>query len=61
MTIFIEVIVKLRDRLAMPADTDEAAVREAALANGKVQSTIGRRSVVDVIIVPGRLVNVVTG
>jgi len=61
VTIIIQVNGKLRDRLAMPADTDEAAVREAALANGKVQSTIGRQSVIDVIVVPGRLVNVVTG
>ena len=61
VTIIIQVNGKLRDRLAMPADADQATMREAALANGKVQSMIGRQSVVDVIVVPGRLVNVVTG
>ena len=61
VTIIIQVNGKLRDRLAMPADADETAVREAALANKKVLSTIGRNPVIDVIVVPGRLVNVVTG
>ncbi len=61
VTIIIQVNGKLRDRLAMPADADEATMREAALASGKVQSTLGRQSVANVIVVPGRLVNVVTG
>lgn len=61
VTIIVQVNGKLRDRLTMSAGADETTMREEALANEKVRSTIGRRPVVDVIVVPGRLVNVVTG
>jgi leucyl-tRNA synthetase len=61
VTIVIQVNGKLRDRLAMAADADEATLRATALANEKVKSAIGQRSMIDVIVVPGRLVNVVTG
>ena len=60
VTIVIQVNGKLRDRLAMAADADEAALREAALANEKARAAVGKRPVRDVIVVPGRLVNVVT-
>ena len=61
VTIIVQVNGKLRDRLAMSAGADETTMREEVLANEKVRSTIGGRPVVDVIVVPGRLVNVVTG
>ena len=61
VTIIVQVNGKLRDRLTMSAGADETTMREEVLANEKVRSTIGGRPVVDVIVVPGRLVNVVTG
>ncbi|HEY8531160.1 MAG TPA: leucine--tRNA ligase, partial [Limnochorda sp.] len=59
----VEVVVqvngKLRDRLTVPAGIDEAALREQVLALPRVQSFIDGKQVVRVIVVPGRLVNVV--
>jgi leucyl-tRNA synthetase len=59
MTIVVQVNGKLRDRLELPADLDEAAVREAALASAAVQGHMGGKPPRKVIYVPGKLVNVV--
>ncbi|BAS28526.1 leucyl-tRNA synthetase [Limnochorda pilosa] len=59
----VEVVVqvngKLRDRLVVPVDVDEATLREQATALPRVQPFIDGRQVQRVIVVPGRLVNVV--
>ncbi len=59
----IEVVVqvngKLRSRVAVAAGADEAAVREAALAESNVQRFIEGRPVRKFIYVPGKLANVV--
>uniref|UniRef100_UPI0035AFA533 leucine--tRNA ligase n=1 Tax=Promineifilum sp. TaxID=2664178 RepID=UPI0035AFA533 len=60
VVIAVQVNGKLRDRLIVDADSDAAVLREAALASEKVRATIGERPVRDVVVVPGRLVNVVT-
>jgi leucyl-tRNA synthetase len=57
--IVIQVNGKLRDKLTMAVDADEAALREAALNNERVRSFIGDKAVRRVIVVPGKLVNVV--
>ncbi|MND05135.1 Leucine--tRNA ligase [compost metagenome] len=49
----------MRDRLVVPADLDEAATREAALELPRIQEQISGKQVQRVIVVPGRLVNVV--
>ncbi len=43
----------------VPSDADEAALREAALADEKVQAAIAGKTVRKVICVKGRLVNIV--
>jgi leucyl-tRNA synthetase len=59
----IEVVVqvngKLRARLTVPADADEKTVREAALADPNVQRFVGSGTIRKVIVVPGKLVNIV--
>ena len=59
----IEVVVqvngKLRGRVAVAAEADEAAVREAALADSNVQRFIEGRPVRKFIYVRGKLANVV--
>ena len=55
----VQVQGKLRGRARVPADADEAAVREAVLALPNVQRHIGGRTPRRVIYVPGRLVNIV--
>jgi leucyl-tRNA synthetase len=60
ITIAIQVNGKLRDRVVVDADSDEEALRRAALENEKARATIAGRPVRDVIVVRGRLANVVT-
>ena len=55
----VQVNGKRRDEIEVPADADEAAVREAALASERVQAHVGGREPRKVIVVAGRLVNVV--
>jgi leucyl-tRNA synthetase len=59
----VEVVVqvngRLRGRIRVPADADEAAVREAALADEHVRKFIADKPVRRVIVVPGKLANVV--
>jgi len=59
----IEVVVqvngRVRDRLWVARKASEAEVREAALALPKVQEHIAGRQVARVVVVPGRLVNIV--
>ncbi len=59
----IEVVVqingKVRDKLLVPADADETALRELALSNQRVLGFLDGKTVRKVIVVPGKLVNVV--
>ena len=55
----VQVNGKLRSRLSLPTGADEAAAREAALADENVRRFVGDRPVRKVIYVPGKLVNVV--
>ncbi|MFM7321823.1 MAG: class I tRNA ligase family protein, partial [Armatimonadota bacterium] len=59
----VEVVVqvngKLRDRLAMPAGSDAATMEAAALALAKIAAEITGKTVRKVVVVPGRLVNIV--
>jgi leucyl-tRNA synthetase len=55
----VQVNGKLRSRIVVPADAPEEDVRQRALADEKVQSFIAGKLVVKVIIVPGKLVNIV--
>jgi leucyl-tRNA synthetase len=57
--VVLQVNGKVRDRAVVSRDADEAALRELALASARVRETLGGREVRRVIVVPGRLVNVV--
>ena len=50
---------ELYDILEVSPDADEAAMREAALADEKVQAAIAGKTVRKVVCVKGRLVNIV--
>jgi leucyl-tRNA synthetase len=50
---------KLRAVVRVPAEADKAALEAAALADEKVQEWLGGKSPVKIIIVPGKLVNLV--
>jgi leucyl-tRNA synthetase len=55
----LQVNGKLRGKVNVPADADEAQLREWALTNERVLSFVGDKPVRKVIVVAGRLVNVV--
>jgi len=55
----IQINGKVRSRVTVPADATNEQVEQAALADEKVAATLDGRSPRKVIVVPGRLVNVV--
>jgi leucyl-tRNA synthetase len=55
----VQVNGKLRGRVLVPADADKALVKERALADEKVKAAIAGKSIVKVIFVPGKLMNLV--
>jgi leucyl-tRNA synthetase len=55
----VQINGKLRSRILAPADADDAIVRERALADAKVQAFIAGRQIVKLIVVPGKLINLV--
>jgi leucyl-tRNA synthetase len=58
--IVVQVDGKVRGRVVAGAAAAEAEVRELALADGKVRPWLSGRQVAKVVVVPGRLVNIVT-
>ena len=59
VTIALQVNGKVRDTLAVPKDMDKDALEAAALSNEKIISFIAGKEVRKVIVVPGRIVNIV--
>jgi leucyl-tRNA synthetase len=57
----VQVDGKVRSRLLVAADAHADTIETAALADEKVRAALGDRAVKRVIVVPGRLVNVVAG
>ena len=55
----VQVNGKLRGHVTVPADADQAAVEAAALADDRIAATIDGATPRKVIVVPGRMVNVV--
>jgi len=60
VTLVLQVDGKVRDRVQAAAGLPESEARTIALANERVKKFMDGRQVADVIVVPGRLVNVVT-
>ena len=55
----VQVNGKLRSRLTVPADTPESELRERALADPAVRPHIDGKTIKSVVIVKGKLINVV--
>jgi leucyl-tRNA synthetase len=60
VTVVLQVDGKVRGRLTLDVDAPEPRVCELALADDKVRSWVGGRIVDRVVVVPNRLVNIVT-
>ncbi|HXP13751.1 MAG TPA: class I tRNA ligase family protein, partial [Actinomycetes bacterium] len=61
VTCVIQVDGKVRDRIEVAPDTAEDDLRQLALASEKVRAALGDRPVARVVVVPPKLVNLVTG
>ncbi len=59
LELVVQVNGRLRGRIRVPADSARAAVEQAALANENVQRFLEGKTVRKVVVVPGRLVNIV--
>ena len=59
ITLAVQVNGKRRDEIEVPSDAEEEAIKAAALASEKVQRHVGGKEPRKVILVKGRLVNVV--
>ena len=57
--IVLQINGKIRDKLTIPAGLDKDATQEAAMKSEKVIAAIDGKQVVKVIVVPGKLVNIV--
>ncbi len=60
VTVVVQVDGKVRSRLTVDAGASEAEVRRQALEDDKVRPWLGARTVDRVVVVPNRLVNIVT-
>jgi leucyl-tRNA synthetase len=58
--IVVQVNGKLRGRISVPAGADKERVEQIALADDNVARHVGEKQVKKVIVVPKRLVNIVT-
>src|SRR5262249_6355659 len=59
ITYAVQVNGKLRGHVAVPADSTQEFVKERVLADEKVKAALEGKQVIKVIVVPGKLVNVV--
>ena len=59
ITIVVQINGKVRDRLEVSADIEEAELRELVLAREKVKEYVGGKELVKFIVIPKKLVNIV--
>ena len=50
---------KLKDKLFVPNNSDRAGLEKAALENKNIQALLEGKTVVKVVVVPNKLVNIV--
>lgn len=59
MVIVLQVNGKVRDRIEVPANASQEALQKFALANDKVKEHLAGLATKKVVVVPGKLVNIV--
>ena len=59
ITLVVQIKGKVRSRIQVSADSTEDQLREAALADSKIQELTAGMEIRKVIVVPGKLVNIV--
>ena len=61
ISLIVQVNGKVRDKITVPASISTDEAEAVALSSEKVQDWVGEKTVRKVIVVPGRLVNIVVG
>jgi len=59
ITLVVQINGKLRDRISVPASITEADAKQVALEREKIKTYLEGKNIVNIIYVPGRLVNLV--
>lgn len=59
--IVVQILGKVRGHVSVPADADAAAIEAAVLADPRIGALLAGQAVRKVVVVPGRLANIVTG
>lgn len=59
ITVVLQINGKVRDKIQVPVDTDQATLERMALESRRIKEFIGEKPVRKVIVVPGKLVNIV--
>ena len=57
--IAIQVNGKIKNKIMVASSLDEEGIKSASLADEKIKASIGDKTVVKVIVIKGRLVNIV--
>jgi len=57
----VQISGKVRARIQVPAGADQQTIERIAMADATVQQQLAGKSVVKIVIVPGRMVNIVLG
>jgi leucyl-tRNA synthetase len=52
---------KVRHRLKVPAEAEPKRIEELVMADGKLRELLGDKPVRKVVVVPGRMINIVHG
>ncbi|MEC7352728.1 MAG: class I tRNA ligase family protein, partial [Planctomycetota bacterium] len=55
----VQVLGKVRSRISLPPDADREEMERAALADDRIAGIIQGKTVRKVVVIPGRLVNIV--
>ena len=61
LEIAVQIKGKVRSRMTISAEATEEEVKSAALADPKIQQLLAGRDIMKIVVVPGRLVNIVDG
>ena len=59
LQLVVQVNGKLRAKIMVPSDADQKQIEESAISDENVQKFIAEKQIRKVIVVPGRLVNIV--
>jgi leucyl-tRNA synthetase len=61
VTIIVQINGKLRDRMEAPAKASQAELEQLAIARDRVKESLAGKQLKKVIVLPGKLVNIVVG